>query len=79
MSGVTTGVLTSMAGVLPFTVFILVFLYKSPDLMEALTMKADSLGPYMNPWTAALVVLIEGIAVSLVGSYIIMRVVDSYR
>ncbi len=79
MSGVTVGVLTSLAGVIPFAVFIFVFLHKSPDLMEALVARSDSLAPYMNPTTAALVVLLEGVAVSLVGSYIIMRVVDSYR
>lgn len=79
MSGVSVGVLTSLTGVIPFAIFILVFLFKSPDLMEALTVKADSLAPYMNPFTAALVVLVEGLAVSLIGSYTIMRLVDSYR
>ena len=79
ISGVTTGVYTSLVGVLPFAAFILIFLIKSPDLMHAIELRSDNLAPYLSPYTAALVVLVEGIAVSVVGSYIIMRIVDSYK
>ena len=79
LSGVTAGVLTSLVGVVPFAIFMLVFLSITPDFMAALQREAASLGSYLTPYTAALIVLIEGLAVSVLASYIIMRIVDSYR
>ena len=79
LTGVSTGLVTSVVGVLPFTLFLLIFLFKSPDLMEDIIARSDGLSQYLNPYTASLVVMIEGLAVSAVGSYVIMRIVDSYR
>ena len=79
LSGVITGVLTSLVGVIPFAAFMLVFLSNTPDFMETLQAEAESLGSYLTPYTAALIVLVEGLAVSILASYVIMRIVDSYK
>lgn len=79
VGGVTTGVLTSAIGVLPFTVFMGIFLSITPDFMAEIQAQAESLGTYLTPFTAVLIIAVEGLAVSIVVSYVIMRIVDSYR
>ena len=79
LSGVTVGVLTSLVGVIPFSIFMLVFLSITPDFMASLQAEAASIGSYLTPFTASLIVLVEGLAVSVLASYVIMRIVDSYK
>ncbi len=79
LSGVTVGVLTSLVGVIPFSIFMLVFLSITPDFMAFLQAEATSIGSYLTPFTASLIVLVEGLAVSVLASYIIMRIIDSYK
>ena len=79
LSGVSTGIITSLIGVVPFAIFMLIFLYLTPDFMEGIRSEAENIGGYLTPFTASLIVLLEGLAVSVLASYIIMRIVDSYR
>jgi len=79
ISGVVTGVVTSLVGVIPFAIFMLIFLSLTPDFMESIRLEAENVGRYLTPFTASLIVLLEGLAVSVLASYIIMRIVDSYR
>ncbi len=79
LSGVSAGIVTSLIGVVPFAIFMLVFLYLTPDFMDGIRSEAENIGGYLTPFTASLIVLLEGMAVSILASYIIMRIVDSYR
>jgi len=79
LSGVSAGILTSLIGVVPFALFMLIFLYITPDFMEGIRSEAENIGSYLTPFTASLIVLLEGIAVSVLASYVIMRIVDAYR
>ena len=79
LSGVSAGIVTSLVGVVPFAIFMLIFLAVTPDFMESIQIEAENVGRYLTPFTASLIVLLEGLAVSIVASYIIMRIVDSYR
>ncbi|MCB0665958.1 MAG: hypothetical protein KDC80_09065 [Saprospiraceae bacterium] len=76
LSGTTIGVNTSVVGALPFAIFQMINLYLSPDLLAAVSERAPVLGPYINPFSAGLIVFMEGLAVGLILSYILMRVVD---
>ncbi len=75
ISGVATGMYSSIIGVVGFSIFMLLYLTASPELM--MQIKADfPIGKYLNPFTTTLFIFVEGIAVSLIGSYIITRVID---
>jgi hypothetical protein len=78
MSGVATGMYASLFGVFGFVIFMLLFLVYNPSFLETIG-ESSSFGKvqeYLTPITASLFILTEGIAVSLIGSYIITRVVD---
>ncbi len=71
-SGVALGMLTTLVAVVPFTVFLTLFLVYTPGLLSQIQSQTP-LGEYLNPFTASLFVTIEGIVVGLIGSYILMR------
>ncbi|HMQ63354.1 MAG TPA: DUF4199 domain-containing protein [Flavilitoribacter sp.] len=75
VSGVAMGVYTSAVGVLGFTIFMLLYLAFDTGFMEHLR-AAMPIGEYLNPITASLFILTEGIVVSLIGSYLVTRVID---
>ncbi len=71
--GVAEGMVTSAVGIIGFAIFITVVLALSPSLMHQ--MRIDSvLGPSLNPYTAGLIILTEGLMVSLIGSYVAARI-----
>lgn len=72
--GLVVGMYTSAVGVLGFTIFFLLFLISNPELMLQFQEKLP-LGDYLNPVTTSIFVLVEGTVVSLIGSYILSRVV----
>ncbi len=72
--GLVLGMYTSAIGVLGFTIFFLLFLTINPALMLEFK-EVLPLGKYLNPFTLSIFVLVEGTAVSLIGSYILSRVV----
>ncbi len=71
--GVAEGMVTSAVGIIGFAIFITIVLVFSPSLMHE--MRIDSvLGPSLNPYTAGLIILTEGLMVSLIGSYVAARI-----
>lgn len=75
VSGVAAGMYTSIVGVLPFTIFIMFYLIADTPFMEHIQ-NSVPIGKYFNPFTASLFILVEGIAISLIGSYILDRFID---
>ena len=76
LSGTLIGLNTSIVGVVPFAIFQMINLYLNPSLVETIQQSVPAVGPYINPFSAGLIVFSEGLAVGLVLSYICMRVVD---
>ncbi len=74
--GVVQGLRVSVIGVGGFALFMSIFLTMNPELMNTIRQNS-SVGEYLHPFTAILFILVEGIAVGAVGSYILMRVLDS--
>lgn len=77
-SGVALGLLTTLVAVVPFTVFMAIFLAYNPGFMAAIQAQTP-IGGYFNPVTASAFILMEGIAAGLIGSYIIMRIQEALR
>ena len=76
LSGVAMGMFASIIGVLIFTIAMFLFLFFNPTFFELLQSKAP-LPKYFTPFTASLLILTEGIAISLIGSYILVRIIDA--
>ncbi|MCB9330912.1 MAG: hypothetical protein H6574_07520 [Lewinellaceae bacterium] len=77
-SAVALGLLTTLAAVIPFTVFMAIFLAYNPAFMASIK-SAAALGNYFTPVMASVIILMEGIAAGLIGSYIIIRVQEAMR
>lgn len=75
VSGVSQGIYVGAVGSLLFGVFIMLFLVASPSLMAELQ-QATNLGTALTPVTSAIITVMEGLAVSLIGSYLLTRYVD---
>ena len=75
LSGVAMGIYASLIGVVGFTIFMVLYLSADPVLMAAIQASIP-IGEYFNPITASLFILVEGVAVSLIGSYIVTRIID---
>lgn len=77
VAGVTVGMYTSMVGVVLFTAFLfLFFIFFDPAFFARL--QANSPYPeYINELTASLFIFVEGVVVSLIGSYLVTRVIDA--
>jgi hypothetical protein len=75
VSGVAAGMYTSIVGVLPFTLFMMFYLIADEPFMNYIQASIP-IGEYFNPLTASLFILVEGIAISLIGSYIADRLID---
>ena len=75
MSGVALSLMTSVIGVIGFTLFMTIFLNLNPELMDNIRQHSQ-LGTYMNPFTTSLYISAEGLIVSIVGAYILVRVMD---
>lgn len=75
VSGVAMGMYASLIGVLPFVVFVVFYLVNDTAFMAHIQ-ETIPIGQYLTPFTASLFVLIEGVAVSLIGSYLVTRVID---
>ncbi len=75
MMGVGQGMGASIIGVGGFTVFMTIFLALNPDLMQTIRQHSQ-MGEYLQPFTASLFILTEGLVVSLIGSYILTRILE---
>jgi hypothetical protein len=77
-TGVGVGMVTSSFGVIPFTIFMAVFLSFNPDLLLAIKSQA-TMGPYLTPITICFFIVVEAIVFSLIGSYIMLRILSDMR
>lgn len=77
-SGVIVGMFTSFIGVVPFAFFMAIFLNFNPDLLASIQ-RQTPLGAYLNPITTCFFIVVEAIVMSLIGSYIMVRVLDAMR
>lgn len=75
VSGTAMGMFVSLVGVLGFTIFMILFLSISPAFLHELR-ETMPMGDYLTPITASIFILVEGLAISLIGSYILTRVID---
>ena len=76
LSGVGIGIVTSMIGIVLFCIFQLVFLALNPEFMTSLQENVPYIGEHLTPFTAALSIFMEAVAISLIGSYVIMRILE---
>lgn len=75
VNSVFLGMLSSFIGVAIFAFFQLLFLTFDTTFMAQIK-DALSFGAYLNPYTASLIILVEGVAVSLIGSYLMARIIE---
>ncbi|THH39799.1 DUF4199 domain-containing protein [Neolewinella litorea] len=76
VSGVAQGLYIGTVGTVAFAIFLLLFLIADDGLMADLQ-AATPLGTALTPITASVFIIMEGIAVSLIGSYLLTRYVDA--
>lgn len=75
LSGVAVGIWASAIGVIGFVLFLTLFFAFDPAFLESVQ-HTIILKKYLTPVTAPLFILAEGLAISLIGSYIVVRLVD---
>lgn len=78
LSGVGVGMWAGGVGVAAFAFFMTVFLLVQPDFMKMLQTQTP-MGQYLTPFTAGAAILMEGLSVNIVASYIIVRIVQSSK
>ena len=67
--------LSGFIGVAIFAFFQMLFLNFDTVFMAQIK-ESIAIGEYLNPYTASLIILVEGVAVSLIGSYLIARIIE---
>ena len=75
MSGVARGMEASVVGIIGFTVFIAIFLVVDATLLTRLR-ENMSMAAYLTPVTVSLFIVATGLVSSLIGSYILTRILD---
>jgi hypothetical protein len=73
MSGVLQGIGASAIGVVGFAIFMTIFLKLDPVLMDKIV-QSSQMKDYLNPLTASLFILTEGLMIGIIGSYILTRI-----
>lgn len=76
LTGVMAGFKPSLIAVILFGILQLVYLSIDQEFLTYLQ-ESTPIGSYINPFSASFVVILEGIGVSVIVSYIAMRIVDS--
>ncbi|NBB88843.1 MAG: DUF4199 family protein [Bacteroidetes bacterium] len=76
IDGTMAGIRPGAIGVILFCIFQIIYLHIDENLMSSLNENSMA-GSYLNPFTASAILLFEGFAVTVVLSYITMRIVDS--
>lgn len=75
VSGVSTGMYTTLFGVGGFLIFMFLFFLMNPTFLQEMKSTLD-ISKYLNPFTAIVFILAEGLATGLIMSYIVTRWVD---
>lgn len=76
ISGVAVGMYTSVVGVLLFTIFMFLFMTFNVDFMQGIAQSLEMSNKFISPIGASMFIFVEGIATSLIGSYILTRIID---
>ncbi len=76
ISGVAVGMWTSAIGVVGFAIFMALFFVLNPEFLNTVEGNIP-IEQYLNPITGTLFILAEGVAISLIGSYLVTRIVDT--
>lgn len=77
-SSVVVGMFTSLVGVIPFTIFMVLFLAYNPSFLASIQSQSP-IGQYFTPVMASLFILVEGIAASIILSYLLARLLEIMR
>lgn len=73
LDGILTGQFTAFTAAISFAVFIFIYLmFLDPSFMVAIQQK-EAFGEYLNPYTIAIVIAIEGSASGFLCSYLTMQ------
>lgn len=76
--GVVMGMFTSTIGILAFSTFMTMFLYFNPGFLDGARNEV-SWGEYLTPMMGGTIIVCEGIVISLISSYLIVRILDAAR
>ncbi len=74
----TVGTATAFIGTTTFGIFLFFFLKFEGNLMESIR-ENESLGPYLNPYIASCVVMIEGIFSGFGASYLLVNFISTEK
>ncbi len=76
--GVAMGVTTTGIGAGAFAIFLMLFLYANPELMNSIRAQSPRvLADYLNPVLSGVFSFGEAIIAALIGSYIMIRVIEA--
>jgi hypothetical protein len=73
------GIMASLIGILGFAFFMILFLTFDTPLMDGIKAANPTISVYLNPFSASLFIITEGVIVSLMGSYLITRILSTQR
>ena len=76
LSGIAIGMYSSAIGTIAFAAFMFIFFLANPGFLDAVQ-GGFFLEKYLTPFTGTIIIVAEGLAVSLIMSYIVTRIVDS--
>ena len=76
VSGVAQGMYVGGFGTLLFTIFIVLFMALNPTFLASIQ-EATNFGDRLTPVMAGALVFMEGVGVSLIGSYLVTRIIDN--
>ncbi len=79
LAEVAIGMYTSLFGVVGFTIFMTFFMTFNHPFFAEVKAANPNISEYLTPFTASLFLLVEGIIISVIGSYVIARVVGMKR
>lgn len=77
LKGITVGMLTSLFGISIFVAFQVVHLYFNASFLQEIQ-STVMFANEMNPLTIGLAIFAEGLVMSFIGSYLIVRYIESY-
>ena len=79
LAEVAMGMYTSLFGVVGFTLFMTLFMSFDHAFLKEVQAANPHISMYLTPFTASLFIFVEGITISLIGSYVIARMIEMGR
>lgn len=76
VSGVVQGMYAGGFGTIAFAIFIVLFMALNPAFLTSIQ-EATNFGERLTPVMAGALVFMEGVGVSLIGAYLVTRVIDN--